>query len=167
MVISIAVAAVVLLLLQVLLVVIVAALRPKGNIYILVIAMSFLTAPAALLVGPWLFGPGLDLDGQVYLVVMHLALGGFFFHFMTLPDRSVTLRILVELLIAPGHTLSVAALKSRYSVKTMIESRVQQLAAGHFIAVAPDRRITLLKRGLLFGRFVTAGRKLFGIDSAN
>ena len=35
----------------------------------------------------------------------------------TLPDRSVTLRILVEILLAPGEALSTAALGERYGVE--------------------------------------------------
>ena len=79
----------------------------------------------------------------------------------------MTLRILVELLIAPGHALSTGALKQRYSLTSMITSRLQQLTAAHFIEISVDRRIRLTKKGLAFGRFVTAGRKLFGIASAN
>jgi hypothetical protein len=160
-------AAVLLLLMQTLLVVVVAATRPNGNIYLAVIGVSVATAPVAWLLAPWLFAATLDAVGRVYLVVLHLALGGFLFHFMTLPDRSVTLRILVELLLVPGQTMTVADLKRRYSVTTMIESRVQQLEAGSFVRVEANRDIVLLPRGLAFGRFVTAGRRLFGIGSAN
>jgi hypothetical protein len=49
----------------------------------------------------------------------------------------------------------------------MIESRVQQLEAGSFVRVGADRQIVLLPRGQAFGRFVTVGRRLFGIGSAN
>ena len=79
----------------------------------------------------------------------------------------MTLRILVEVLLAPGQALSTQALGSRYGVKTMITSRLEQLSAGGFLAITPDRRITLTGKGLAFGRFVTAGRRLFGIASAN
>lgn len=154
-------------LLQALVVMVVAALRPKGNIYTAIVVVSLVTAPAIWLAGPRFLDPPPDGDGRVFLVVMHLALGGLFFHFMTLPDRSVTLRILVELLLAPGGTLSVAELNSRYSVRTMIESRIAQLQAGGFLQVGPNREIRLRKRGVRFGRFVTAGRGLFGIGSAN
>ena len=58
---------------------------------------------------------------------------------MTLPDRSVTLRIFVELLLAPGRTLSLAALGSRYGVRTMIGSRLDQLEQGQFLSIAPGR----------------------------
>ncbi len=60
-----------------------------------------------------LFGQALALDGRAFLVLIHLALGGFLFHFMTLPDRSVTLRILVELLLAPGQALSLTRSQPR------------------------------------------------------
>jgi hypothetical protein len=153
--------------LQVLGVVVLAALRPKSNIYFTIAGVSVLTAPAAWLGGPQFFDSGLGADGQIFLVVMHLALAGLFFHFMTLPDRSVTLRMLVELLLAPGRQLTVAQLNARYSLRDMIESRIKQLSDGRFLEVRADRSIRLLKRGEWFGRFVTAGRRLFRIESAN
>lgn len=164
---SVALAAVLSVGLQKAAVIVLAAMRPKSNIYLTIIGVSAATAPVAWFVGPSLFASGLDTDGRVFLVVVHLALGGLFFHFMTLPDRSVTLRILVELLIAPNRELSVAELNSRYSVRTMVESRVDQLREGGFLEVDPDGTIRLLKRGEFFGRFVTAGRRLFRIESAN
>ena len=73
----------------------------------------------------------------------------------------------VEVLLAPGEALSTAALGSRYGVKIMIISRLEQLSAGRFIEISRERRIVLTRKGLAFGRFVTAGRRLFGIASAN
>ena len=67
---------------------------------------------------------------------------------MTLPDRSVTLRILVELLLAPGQALSTARSARRYGVRTMIVSRLEQLSAGRFLAIGPDGRIALTRKGL-------------------
>ena len=86
---------------------------------------------------------------------------------MTLPDRSVTLRILVELELAPGRTLTLTDLTRRYGVRTMIVSRLEQLERGQFLTIAPDGALTLLPRGVRFGRFVTGGRQLFRISSAN
>jgi hypothetical protein len=164
---SLAVAMLASLALQVVLVAAIAAWRPAGNIYATIVIVCLLTAPLALVADRMLLGQILDLDGKVFLVLIHLALGGFFFHFMTLPDRSVTLRILVELLVAPGQALTADALGRRYSVSTMITSRLAQLAAGQFITIGVDGRILLTKKGAWFGRFVTAGRKLFRIASAN
>ena len=164
---SVALAAVLSIGLQKLVVILLAALRPKSNIYVTIVAVSVLTAPATWAVAPALFESGLDLDGHAFLVVMHLALGGLFFHFMTLPDRSVTLRILVELLLAPDRSLSFKQLGDRFGVRTMIESRLNQLCEGQFLEIGADRQIRLLPRGLRFGRFVTAGRRLFRIESAN
>ena len=65
-------------------------------------------------------GLTLELVGNVGWLMWVLLLGWFLFHFMTLPDRSVTLRILVELLLAPGQALSTDALRRRYGVGTMI-----------------------------------------------
>ena len=164
---SLAVAALVILALQGVVVAIVSAVRPKANIYVTIVIVSLLTAPLALLYGTHHLGQPLGSNGKLYFVSIHLALGGFLFHFMTLPDRSVTLRILVEVLQAPGEALSTRALSSRYGVKTMITSRLEQLSAARFIEISNDRRIALTGKGLSFGRFVTAGRKLFGIASAN
>ena len=164
---TLAFAVVVLLALQAVLVAVVSAWRPKANIYVTIIIVSAVTAPLALLYGTHHLGQPLGPEGRLHFVLIHLALGGFLFHFMTLPDRSVTLRILVEVLLAPGQTLSTDALSSRYGVKTMITSRLGQLSAARFIKISDDRRIALTSNGLRFGRFVTAGRKLFGIASAN
>ena len=164
---SLAGAVVVILGLQVVVVAIVSAVRREANIYMTIVVVSVLTAPVALVYGTHHLGQPLGPDGRVYFVLIHLALGGFLFHFMTLPDRSVTLRILVEVLMAPGQALSTQALSTRYGVKTMITSRLEQLSAARFIDISSDRRIALTSKGLSFGRFVTAGRKLFGIASAN
>jgi len=152
---------------QAALVAIVSALRPRANIYVTIVSVSLLTAPLALIYGTHHLGEALGPDGRLHFVLVHLTVGGFLFHFMTLPDRSVTLRILVEVLLAPGQVLSTRALGSRYGVATMIISRLEQLSAGGFIEVAANRRITLTRKGQAFGRFVTAGRQLFGIGSAN
>lgn len=152
---------------QALLVAGVAGVRPRGNIYVTIVVVALATAPIVFFADRLFFGRPLTIDGRIFFVLMHLTLGGFLFHFMTLPDRSVTLRILVELERTPGRTLSVEALEGRYSIREMIASRLQQLAQGQFIAIAADGGLTLKPRGVWFGRFVTGGRRLFRISSAN
>ena len=152
---------------QAILVAIAAALLPGRNIYKILIGIAFLTAPIVFLGGAWLTGEPLTAEGRSFLALLHLGLGGLFFHFMTLPDRSVTLRILVELNQSPGRALSLADLNARYSIRDMIGSRLQQLEDGHFLKIDAAGRLTLLPRGVAFGRFVTGGRKLFRIGSAN
>jgi len=164
---TITLAALTLLAIQIILVAIVAAIRPKSNIYAIVITVALATAPSVFPVMALLLPEALDFDGCLYLLLVHLALGGFLFHFITLPDRSVTLRILVELWAAPSNTLSLSALTSRYSVPQMIKSRVAQLVAGGFIDVIADCQIVLKPKGQWFGRFVVGGRRLFNIKSAN
>jgi len=128
----------------------------------------FATAAAAL--GAWLAAPSITrADGSEirgFAAALVVALGGLFFHFVTLPDRSVTLRILVELHQAAGQTLTIEQLTRRYGVRVMIESRLRQLVDGRFIALGADRAIQLLPRGVSLGQFVTAGRRLFRIESA-
>jgi hypothetical protein len=151
---------------QALIVAVVSAAR-RGNVYVTIVIVALATAPLAVFADRLLFGRPLAPDGRLFLALTHLALGGFLFHFMTLPDRSVTLRILVELLLAPDRTLSLDDLTSRYGVRTMIGSRLEQLRDGRCLAIAPDGAIALLPRGRSFGRAVTAGRRLFRITSAN
>src|SRR6185503_18203858 len=127
MLVSVALAAAILLTAQVLIVAVLGALRPRSNIYMTIIAVAIATAPLVFFSDQLLFGRPLGLDGRLFLVLVHLALGGFFFHFITLPDRSVTLRIFVELDDAPGRALSLPALASRYSVRAMISSRLEQM----------------------------------------
>ena len=165
--ISLASAALALLLLQVVLVALAAAVRPSANIYLTIVIISVVTTPVAVVSDTILLGQTLRQDGRVFMALINLALGGFLFHFMTLPDRSVTLRILVELLMAPGAALSAEGLRQRYSLRTMIASRLDQLTAARFIEMSADQRITLTSKGRWFGRFVTTGRRLFGIASAN
>ena len=152
---------------QVVLVAIAAATFRGANIYKVLIGTVFLTAPLVFFGGEIITGQALSAEGRVFLVLLHLGLGGLFFHFMTLPDRSVTLRILVELHLAPNKALSIADLNRRYSVRDMIRSRLDQLAHGQFLAIAEDGRLTLRPRGERFGRFVVGGRRLFRIESAN
>lgn len=152
---------------QVLLVAALSALLPGRNIYKILIAAAFVTAPVAFGAHEWITGQALTLDGRLFLALFHLGLGGLFFHFMTLPDRSVTLRILVEIHLSPAKALSIDDLNRRYGVRDMIVSRLQQLADGQFLSIAGDGRLTLLPRGVAFGRFVTGGRRLFRIGSAN
>jgi len=152
---------------QALLVAAIAALRRRGNIYTTIILVAVTTTPLVFAFGSSVVGEPLSAPGRVYLALMHLSLGGFLFHFMTLPDRSVTLRILVEVLLAPGQALSTRDLSNRYGVRTMISARLEQLSAARFIDISRDGRIALTSKGLSFGRFVTAGRRLFGIESAN
>jgi hypothetical protein len=161
------VAAMVLFAIQAVLVAIVSALRSRGNIYVTMIAVALVTAPVAAFADRLLFGRPLDPDGRIFLGLTYLALGGFLFHFITLPDRSVTLRILVELLLEPGRSLSLEELTARYGVRTMIGSRLEQLQEGRCLTIGPDDTITLLPGGQSFGRFVTGGRRLFRITSAN
>jgi hypothetical protein len=161
------VAAVALFGVQALLVAVIAAVRRRGNIYATIITVAVATTPLVFMTSSSILGQRLSIDGRLYLALMHLSLGGYLFHFMSLPDRSVTLRILVELLLAPDRTLSLEALGLRYGVRTMIVSRLEQLQEGGFLSIAPDGALVLLPRGQWFGRFVTGGRRLFRITSAN
>ncbi len=136
MLLSVALAAAILLTAQALIVAALAALRPRGNIYMTIIAVAIATAPIVFFSDRLLFGRAADAStAALFLVLVHLALGGFLFHFITLPDRSVTLRIFVELDGAPGRALSLAASRADTACATMIASRLEQLAEGAFIGL--------------------------------
>jgi hypothetical protein len=152
---------------QAVVVALIAAIRKRSNIYTLILIVAVLTTPLVFALEPVFFARPLDADGRIFFALTNLALGGFLFHFMTLPDRSVTLRVLAELERAPNRTLSLAELTAKYSVRDMIESRLEQLAQGNFLTIEPDGRLALKSRGTTFGRFVAGGRRLFGIASAN
>jgi hypothetical protein len=164
---QIALTAAQLLLTQVFIVVLVAWIPPKINIYKSIVSAAAIMTTTVLMSDNVMFGGPFSVEGRIFLALITLALGGFFFHFMTLPDRSVTLRILVELLLAPNRTLTIEELGARYGVKTMIASRLEQLQDGRFLTIEPTGTIGLLPGGERFGRFVTAGRRLFRIKSAN
>jgi hypothetical protein len=76
----------------------------RRDIYVAIAAVAL--APRRRGCLPSLLAAGVAMTAESFSV-MHLAIGGLFLHFMTLPDRSVTLRILVELLLASEHQLSV------------------------------------------------------------
>jgi hypothetical protein len=141
--------------------------EPSSHVYRAVVVATMGAAAAAWLAAPVMFSESRDTQIRWFAAALVAAVGGLFFHFVTLPDRSVTLRILVELRQAPNETLTIQQLAARYGVRVMIESRLRQLAEGRFVAIDPDGSIRLLPRGLAFGRFVTAGRRLFRIESAN
>jgi hypothetical protein len=149
------------------LVAIVSALRGGRRIYETIVLCTVATAPLVFISDTWLVGSALTFSGRLFLVLIHAAIGGFVFHLMTLPDRSVTLRILVELELAPDRTLRVADLQQRYGVERMIDARLTQLAGNGYIGMSGDGRLTLLTRGVVLARFVASGRRLFRIESAN
>ena len=64
-------------------------------------------------------------------------------------------------------TLGEAAEKAGEEARTELAVLPEQLADARFLDITADRRITLTGKGVLFGRFVTGGRRLFGIASAN
>jgi len=85
MLMSVAVAAAALLLCQTLIVVALSALRPRSNIYVTIVLVAIVTAPVVVFADQLLFGQPLTTEGRMFLALVHLALGGFLFHFITLP----------------------------------------------------------------------------------
>jgi len=151
---------------QVSLVAVVAALS-RANIYKIVALTACVTAPIVFFADRVLTGHTLSIGGRAFLVLFHLGLGGLFFHFMTLPDRSVTLRLLVELQESPSGALSIDEINARYGISEMIGARLVQLAAGRFLTIDSSGDLTLARRGVLLARVVAAGRRICRIESAN
>jgi hypothetical protein len=144
-----------------------AAAVSRANIYRIVAVTVCVSAPAVFFADRVLTGQTLSITGRVFLVLFHLGLGGLFFHFMTLPDRSVTLRLLVELQESPSGALSIDEINVRYGISEMIGARLVQLAAARFLTIDSSGDIALAPRGTVLARFIAAARRLCRIESAN
>lgn len=102
-----------------------------------------------------------------YDSVGHLSLGVIFAQFICLPDRALTLRILVEILETQNRGLNLTDLKNRFSLSVMIQSRLLQMQKGDLLYVDQNGKIILKSKGNFIGNLVLNGRKFYNISSAN
>lgn len=139
----------------------------KIGIYKTSVIMTIITIPIAILYFLMNKSPENEISAIVMnTILLHLSIGGIFFHFLTLPDRSLTLRILVELKNAPKKKINLEQLDRVYNLKEMIISRLKQLDSAKFIQL-DNSKITLRRKGLFLGAFILNGRKVFGISKGN
>lgn len=136
------------------------------NVYFRIAILGFLTVPLV-----WSFLPKLSFELSFATTFvsgfLHLILGFLFAQFICLPDRSLTLRIVVECHEQGHQGLSLTQLSARFSLSQMINSRLTQLSDGGVLQVSSDGRISLLDKGIRLGRFILNGRRFFNIKSAN
>lgn len=141
------------------------AFGKKISVYFRIAFLGIFTVPVI-----WFLR--LSLSGELlnflfYDAVTHLSLGVLFAHFICLPDRALTLRILVEIYETGEKGLSLQELNARFSLAQMIKSRLVQMEKGQLLQISQKGEITLLSKGLNMGKFILAGRKFFNISSAN
>lgn len=140
-------------------------LAKKVNIYFRIAGLGFISLPAI-----WALRHAISADFSSYAPIdgiLHLSLGALFAQFICLPDRALTLRLLVEMYDSGNQGLSLKELNMRFSLSRMIESRLIQMDRGSVLKIEDSRAITLTSKGRRIGNFVIAGRKFFNIGSAN
>lgn len=71
--------------------------------------------------------------GLFHAYLLHLLLFFLYVQFFYHVERSVTLRLLVTILLAPDHTAHPADLQREYSLQDMITRRLADLARNRFI----------------------------------
>ena len=96
--------------------------------------------------------------GLFHAYFIHLLLFFFYVQCFYHIERSVTFRLLVELLKTGKHGLPLSALQSRYSVTEMIEQRMEVLHQKGFLDRQGDVW-TLKPKGLLLARATVAARQ--------
>lgn len=95
-------------------------------------------------------------------LILHILLYGTYVECFYYVDRPLTLRMLVEVLQAPGHTLTLHELQTRYSFREMIRSRLEAMVHnGYLLAEAQGYRLT--SKGRVFAQGFLFIRKLLGI----
>lgn len=137
----------------------------RVNVYFRIALLGFATLPLI-----WFCRGQLSNEFFNFILfdsILHLALGALFAQFICLPDRALTLRLLVELYESGEKGLSLSELNARFSLEKMIRSRLQQMHNGQVLEIASDGQIVLREKGLSIGNLILKGRKFFNITSAN
>jgi hypothetical protein len=99
-------------------------------------------------------------SGPVYAFLVML-----YFHFYFGLDRSVSVRILGELVQAPDGRLSLAELDRVYPKRAMVTSRMDVLVAKGHVEVERGRyRCT--PKGLRYVWFARIGKRLYNLDAS-
>jgi hypothetical protein len=140
----------------------------KSSIYLIVVLITLLTAPIIGVLTALLF---MNLDGFLELGVLitltYACLGGFFFIFVGMPNRSITLRLLMELNKVSGYELSMKELEKIGGINSLLSSRLSWLKEIGYLDIDNDGKIRLISKGLRMGSLVTRGRMFFKIGRYN
>ena len=154
--------------LLILLVALTVRLFKKSSIYLAVILVTLLTAPLiGTLTALWFADFEEFLELGVLITLTYACMGGFLFVFVGMPNRSITLRLLMELNEVEGNKLSMKELERIGGIDALLSARLLCLKEIGFLDIDNYGKIRLLSKGLRLGRFVTRGRIFFNIGRYN
>jgi len=140
----------------------------ESSIYLAVILITLLTAPIiGVLAALWFTGLDKFLELGALITLTYACLGGFLFIFVGMPNRSMTLRLLMELNEAEGNKLSMKELERIGGIDALLSARLSWLKESGFLDIDNYGKIRLLSKGLRLGSFVTRGRIFFNIGGYN
>lgn len=132
-----------------------AAFAPTLPLYLLLDVMTpadlgFL--PSAFVGADWRLGL---VNGLVLQVLLFLTAGLFYSH----ADRSITVRLLIELARAPQQRLTLAQMQAVCGVEVLMADRLEIMLANRFL-IAQGDRFVLTPKGWIGGSIGLAARKI-------
>jgi hypothetical protein len=132
-----------------------AAFAPTLPLYLLLYVMTpadlgFL--PSAFVGADWRLGL---VNGLVLQVLLFLTAGLFYSH----ADRSITVRLLIELARAPQQRLTLAQMQAVCGVEVLMADRLEIMLANRFL-IAQGDRFVLSPKGWIGGSIGLAARKI-------
>ena len=138
----------------------VASFAPTVPIYLLLYSV----APADLGLLPpgfvgadWRLGLG---NGLLVHVLLFLTAGLFYSH----ADRSITIRLLIELARAPQQRLTLAEMQARCGVEVLMQDRLDIMLQNGFLTASGDRFV-LTRKGWVGGSVGRVARRLLRIKA--
>ena len=99
-------------------------------------------------------------NGAVVHVLLFLTAGLFYSH----ADRSITVRLLIELAQAPGRCITLSQLQAACGVELLMQERLDIMVRNKFLVVR-DGRFTLTGKGWLAGGVGMVARRLLKIKA--
>jgi hypothetical protein len=132
-----------------------ASFAPTLPLYLLLYVMTpadlgFL--PSAYVGADWRLGL---VNGLVLQVLLFLTAGLFYSH----ADRSITVRLLIELARAPQQRLTLAQMQAVCGVEVLMADRLEIMLANRFL-IAQGDRFVLTPKGWIGGSIGLAARKI-------
>jgi hypothetical protein len=132
-----------------------ASFAPTLPLYLLLYVMTpadlgFL--PSAFVGADWRLGL---VNGLVLQVLLFLTAGLFYSH----ADRSITVRLLIELARAPQQRLTLAQMQAVCGVEVLMADRLEIMLANRFL-IAQGDRFVLTPKGWIGGSVGLAARKI-------
>jgi hypothetical protein len=95
------------------------------------------------------------VNGLVLQVLLFLTAGLFYSH----ADRSITVRLLIELARAPQQRLTLAQMQAVCGVEVLMADRLEIMLANRFL-IAQGDRFVLTPKGWIGGSIGVAARKI-------